>query len=221
MKGQSVSPSVAEVLAGDTVVCRDWAEQDLGPYYLERSPLRRDVTEDRLGVPLVVGLALGTAAGSPLAAASVEIWHCDAAGVYSGYPSPDMSSEEGPANPEYSVDRTFLRGTQESDGEGMVEFHTIYPGWYPGRTVHIHVIVKVGGRVFTSQRYFPDELTDEVFRTPPYSERPGRDTTNTTDGILPTGGEPAVMTIVPASPGFLGAARLHLPIDDSLPLQSS
>ena len=213
MKHQNVSPSVAELLAGDILVCRDWAEQDLGPYYLERSPPRRDVTEDRLGVPLVVGLALSTAGGSPLAAADVEIWHCDAAGVYSGYPPARRSGLEGRATPEHRADQTSPRGRQESAGEGMVEFHTIYPGWYPGRTVHIHLIVKVGERVFTSQLYFPDELTDEVFRTPPYSERPGRDTTNTTDVILPTGGEPAVMTIVPASPGFLGGARLHLPID--------
>lgn len=208
-----MSATVAEKLAGDIVACRQWAEQDLGPYYLDSSPIRRDITEDRRGVALVVGLALAKSDGSPLAAVDVEVWHCDAAGVYSGYPPPAQSGDEGPATPEYRTDQTFLRGRQESDAEGMVEFRTIYPGWYPGRTVHIHVFVKVGGRVFTSQLYFPDAVTDELFGRSPYRERPGRDTTNATDTIFPTGGEPAVMNLVPAAAGFLGVARLHLPVN--------
>ena len=162
----------------------------------------------------MVGLALAKADGSPLAAVDVEVWHCDAAGVYSGYPPPALSGAEGPATPEYRTDQTFLRGRQESDAEGMVEFRTVYPGWYPGRTVHIHVIVKVRGRVFTSQLYFPDAVTDELFGRSPYRERPGRDTTNATDTIFPTGGEPAVMILVPAAAGFLGVARLHLPVNE-------
>ena len=212
MTGPVVDRGVAELLSGGVVVCRHWAEQDLGPYYLERSPVRRDISEDRRGASLVVGLALATDDGSALLAADVEVWHCDAAGVYSGYPPPALSGGEGPASPEYRVDQTFLRGTQASNVEGMVEFHTIYPGWYPGRTVHIHVIVKAVGKFFVSQLYFPDQLTDEIFEVSPYSERPGRDTTNETDVIFPTGGEPAVMTVVPVAGGYLAGARLQLPI---------
>ena len=127
----AISHEVAARLTGDSVVCRQWAEQELGPYHLDRSPFRRDITEDCRGVALVIGLALGAADGSPLAAARVEIWHCDAAGRYSGFPVPESAVAEGAATPEHVVDQTFLRGTQETNADGLVEFHTIYPGWYP------------------------------------------------------------------------------------------
>ena len=213
MSGPAISDAVAALFTNDTVVCRQWAEQELGPYYRDRSPSRRDITEQRPGVALDVGLALGAAEGSPLAAAHVEVWHCDAEGRYSGYPLPALASSEGSATPEHVVEEQFLRGAQESNADGIVEFHTIYPGWYPGRTVHIHVIAKWAGRTFTSQLYFPDEVTDQVFSQPPYSNRPGRDTTNASDTIFPTGGEPAVLDTVTTTGGYAAAARLHLPVD--------
>ena len=92
--------------------------------------------------------------------------------------------------------QTFLRGSQVTDQAGIVEFRTIHPGWYPGRTVHIHVIVRAVGRVFGSQLCFPEAVTDEVFGRPPYDERPERDTTNATDEIL-SSGEPAVLDLTP------------------------
>ena len=209
----AISHDVAVRLNGDSVVCRQWAEQELGPYHLDRSPFRRDITEDCRGVALVIGLALGAADGSPLAAARVEIWHCDAAGRYSGFPLPESAAAEGGATPEHVVDQTFLRGTQESNADGLVEFHTIYPGWYPGRTVHIHVTAQPVGRIFTSQLYFPDRLTDEVFTCAPYCERARRDTTNAADAIFPVGGEPAVLDVAATARGYVGVARLHLPTD--------
>lgn len=128
----------------------------------------------------------------------MEIWHCDALGRYSGFPPPDPSvvatADTAPRG-EYLPDQTFLRGRQVTDQAGMVEFRTIYPGWYPGRTVHIHVIVRADGRVVTSQLYFPDSINDRVLASPPYAQRPGRDTTNDSDEILPTGGDPAVLDI--------------------------
>jgi len=208
----AISHRVVSRLTGDTVVCRQWAEQELGPYHLDPSPFRRDITEGCRGVALVVGLALGATDGSPLPAAQVEIWHCDADGRYSGFPVPDSVAPEGAAAPEHLVEQTFLRGAQEANADGLVEFHTIYPGWYPGRTVHIHVIATAAGRSFTSQLYFPDPLTDEVFTRSPYSGRPSRDTTNATDVIFPTGGDPAVLDVDTAKDGYVGTARLHLPI---------
>jgi len=213
MSGLGISESVAARLSDDTAVCRNWAEQELGPYHLDRPPFRRDITERCRGVALVVGLALGAADGSVLATTEVEIWHCDAAGRYSGYPLPDSAASEGGATPEHIVDRTFLRGAQESNDDGLAEFHTIYPGWYPGRTVHIHVIARPRGRTFTSQLYFPDQLTDEVFAQSPYRERPGRDTTNANDVIFPTGGEPALLDVVATEAGYVGVACLYLPIN--------
>ena len=210
-----ISAEIASLLEDGSVTCRQWTEQDLGPYYLPGQPVRRDITEDRPGVPLGLGLLLAGDDGSPVPDAAVGIWHCDAAGRYSGFPPPTPSApapSRTPASPQYVHDRSFLRGRQTTDTAGIVEFRTIYPGWYPGRTVHIHLMVSSAGRVLTSQLYFPGPLTDTVHARPPYNQRPGRDTTNDTDAIFPTGGEPAVLQLRATTDGYLGAVRLHLPV---------
>src|SRR4029453_11979286 len=104
-----------------------------------------------------------------------------------------------------------LRGRQHTDPAGSVEFRTIYPGWYPGRTVHIHLMAHAAGRSLTSQLYFPDQTNDEVLPQPPYSTRSGRDTTNDTDEIFPTGGAPALLDIVRTADGYRAAICLELP----------
>jgi protocatechuate 3,4-dioxygenase beta subunit len=180
---EPISVEIAELRDGCTV-CGRWAEQDEGPYHRDSQPVRRDVTEDREGAALQLGIRLATEADEPMRGAAVEIWQCDALGRYSGFPPPPVS--RGPVTAtkaprgEYLPDDTFLRGGQFTDGAGMVEFRTIYPGWYPGRTVHIHVRVNTPNAILTSQLYFPDQVSDEVLATPPYSARPGRDTTNAT-----------------------------------------
>jgi protocatechuate 3,4-dioxygenase beta subunit len=195
-------------------VCRLWSEQDEGPYHRDAQPLRRDIVEDREGVALQLGIRLIDADGAPTLGADVEIWQCDALGRYSGFPPPApsvvVSAEHAPRT-EYLPDQMFLRGRQPTDAAGMVEFRTIYPGWYPGRTVHVHLIVHAGGKTFTSQLYFPDALSDDVLASAPYSERRGRDTTNSTDEIFPTGGEPALVDIVPMADGYRAAIGLVLP----------
>ena len=195
-------------------VRRPWAEQDEGPYHRDEPPDRRDVTEDRIGVPLQLGIRLADAGGVPAHDAIVEIWHCDALGRYSGFPPPDadaaVSAKTAP-RAAYEPERIFLRGCQRTDGAGMVEFRTIYPGWYPGRTVHIHVMVRVADASFTSQLYFPESVTDAVFAQLPYAERPGRDTTNADDGIFPTGGEPAVLDVASTPDAQRAALCLVLP----------
>jgi protocatechuate 3,4-dioxygenase beta subunit len=213
---QPVSGEITALLADGRAVCRSWSEQAEGPYHLDDQPSRREIKEDRIGLPLGLGLGLGTADGTPLDGGVVEIWHCDASGRYSGFPSPDPSvvaTPETAPRGRYLAGQTFLRGSQGPDEAGMVEFRTIYPGWYPGRTVHIHVIVRTSGRVFTSQLYFPEPVTDEVFGRAPYDERPGRDTTNATDEIFGSSGEPAVLDITPTADGHLAAAWLRLPLD--------
>jgi protocatechuate 3,4-dioxygenase beta subunit len=102
----------------------------------------------------------------PIPNALAEIWHADAAGVYSGY------SEQGTAG------QTFLRGLQTSDADGIVEFQTIYPGWYRGRTTHIHFKVHFGNQTLvTAQLYFPESLSSTIYTTiSPYSTRGGKDT---------------------------------------------
>ena len=214
---EAVSAELASMLSICTV-CRRWAEQHEGPYHRDAQPTRRDVVEDREGVALQLGIRLTDgrpdAAGAPRTGAVVEIWQCDALGRYSGFPPPDSSvvvTAQNAPHVEYLSDQTFLRGRQTADAAGMVEFHTIYPGWYPGRTVHVHVMVHVDGVVFTSQLYFSDEISNQVLTQAPYNARPGRDTTNHTDGIFSTGGEPAVLDIAPVGAGHRAGICLALP----------
>ena len=151
----------------ETPDCVAQPEQTEGPYFvdkvLERSDIRLDPATGRIsaGAPLALQFVLSkvTSIGAcaVLPGAQVDIWHCDALGVYS-----DVRDRSGD-----TVGQQFLRGYQVSDGEGRVRFNTIYPGWYRGRAVHIHFKIRVpgdGGRTdeFTSQLYFPDELTDRV-----------------------------------------------------------
>lgn len=201
-------------MLGGCATSRAWAEQDEGPYHRDAQPLRRDVAEDREGVGLQLGIRLARDDTTGVQDATVEIWQCDAYGRYSGFPPPNDSTVVSAANAprgEYLPDQTFLRGRQPSDAAGMVEFHTIYPGWYPGRTVHIHVMVHVGVLTLTSQLYFPDDLNDHVLSLEPYVQRPGRDTTNDSDEIFPTGGDPAVLDVTPAGGGYRAAICLVLP----------
>lgn len=209
----AVSGELATMLSGCTV-CRSWAEQDEGPYHRDAQPERRDVVEDRDGVALQLGVRLIRDDGSPVGDALAEIWHCDALGRYSGFPPPEpsivVSAETAPRSA-YLPDRTFLRGRQRADAAGMVEFRTIYPGWYPGRTVHIHLMVNANGEAFTSQLYFPEDITDEVLASPPYAGRRGRDTTNDTDEIFLTGGGPPVLDLASTSDGYRAAICLVVP----------
>ncbi len=132
----SVTDSLASMLSSCTT-SRSWAEQDEGPYHRDAQPLRRDIVEDRQGVPVQLGVRLASHDGTPVSDVTVEIWQCDALGRYSGFPPPDdsalVTADTAPRG-QYLPDQTFLRGRQTTDAAGMVEFHTVYPGWYPGRT---------------------------------------------------------------------------------------
>lgn len=152
-----------------------------GPYYLNVDEVRSDITEGKPGTPLTLAVTvLDATSCSPVKDAAVDVWHCDAGGVYSGV--------EG-------NHATFLRGTQVSSADGIVRFTTIYPGWYPGRAVHVHVKVHAGGNVVhTGQLYFPDALTDEVFRRAPYGGRGPRDTRNEADSIFRDSGGASTTT---------------------------
>src|SRR5262245_29719586 len=156
--------------------CVAQPEQTEGPYFvdeaLERSDIRSDPASGRIsaGLPLALQFVLSrvtpTGACAVLPGAQVDIWHCDALGVYSDVED-RYSNTRG---------RKFLRGYQISDERGVVRFTTIYPGWYSGRAVHIHfkVRVKTGNTLtdeFTSQLYFPDDLSDRVHATEPYADK--------------------------------------------------
>jgi protocatechuate 3,4-dioxygenase beta subunit len=174
-----------------SVSCILTPEQTEGPYYIAGEKLRRNITEGRPGTALLLRIFVVDASTCrPIRNAAVDIWHADAGGVYSGF-------GDGASN------RTFMRGIQRTNAKGLALFRTIYPGWYQGRTVHIHVKVHVGGSVVhTGQLYFPDSLTDAVYRRAPYSARPSRDVRNATDSVYRNGGRKSVLSVKKNSAGL-------------------
>jgi protocatechuate 3,4-dioxygenase beta subunit len=124
----------------------------------------------------------------PLPDAVVDIWHADAGGAYSGFDGGDGGGGgggPGGGGGGAQTESRYLRGAQVTNGEGVVEFTTIYPGWYPGRTVHIHVKVHLDAQTaLTTQLYFADALSDRVYAAQPYAARGRRDQGNGSDGIF-------------------------------------
>jgi protocatechuate 3,4-dioxygenase beta subunit len=204
-------------------------EETQGPYWFDVDSIRRDIREDRPGTRLDLALRVqdmteceagGEAA--PIADAVVEIWHCDAGGAYSGFESgamgppggggggetSDGSYSEGVQEATPTDDGTFLRGAQVTDADGVARFTTVYPGWYRGRTVHIHLKVHIDRRnVLTTQLYFDEELNAAVFATAPYDERTGRDTFNDGDGIFDASG---ILATARTGDGLRGVLNLGI-----------
>jgi protocatechuate 3,4-dioxygenase beta subunit len=155
-----------------------------GPFYLDPKLLRSDISSGQPGAPLQVALQVVRAGDcATLANARVDVWHADALGLYSGYAK---QTGVGGVSPEAAVGSQHLRGTQFTDGNGTVQFRTIFPSWYGGRTPHVHFKVFLGGReVIASQIFFPDEISREVFaQWQPYREHASkRRTFNDNDPI--------------------------------------
>jgi protocatechuate 3,4-dioxygenase beta subunit len=153
--------------ASTAAACALTPEATEGPFWIPNHLIRRDITEGRPGLPLALRIDVVDAGRcKPIKRADVEIWHADAAGQYS------------------SNRKRFLRGHQRSNADGRVRFDTIYPGWYTGRTPHIHIKVHVGGSVVhTGQLFFDDHTSDAVYRTSAYRSRGEPDTTNGSDSI--------------------------------------
>ena len=168
-----------------TVDCVLMPESTEGPFYLDLDQVRGDITEGKDGLPFDLRVLVVDADGcEPIRDAAVDIWHCDAGGVYSG-----VQGDSG----------TFLRGIQMTDADGAASFRTIFPGWYQGRAVHIHVKVHLGSsETFTGQLFFTDDVLDDIYATDAYSARGDADTSNETDGIF---GETGGATIVDVNVG--------------------
>jgi protocatechuate 3,4-dioxygenase beta subunit len=156
-----------------------------GPYFVDEKLQRSDIRADPAtgvvsgGMPLTLKFGVARVSGSactPLTGAYLDVWHCDAAGLYSD------ESANGTGG------RRFLRGYQVTDADGVASFITVYPGWYSGRAVHIHFKLRLyAGSTksyeFTSQFFFDESVTSAVHATSPYSAHGSRNTTNSTDGI--------------------------------------
>lgn len=133
-----------------------------GPFYLDPKLVRSEITSGQAGAPLQLALQVVRAGDcATLANARVDVWHADAVGLYSGY---EKQAGVGGVSPAVAAGQQYLRGTQFTDPKGHVQFRTIFPSWYGGRTPHVHFKVFLGGReVVASQVFFPDEITKEVF----------------------------------------------------------
>lgn len=171
---------------------------------------RRDITEGYPGHPLRLGLRVVDAECNPMPGAQVDIWHGDATGDYSSYIDNGSGKDEGEGT-------TFCRGVQTADADGIIEFQTIYPGWYEGRAVHIHLTARIDGeRALTTQLYFDEAYTASVHATGEYAQFGPPDTGWDDDGLIgdpSSDGTAIVLTAAPTSlgDGTLGLVNLGIP----------
>ncbi len=187
--GTATTGATTAITAIDCVLVPEMTE---GPYYLDLDLVRSDITEDRVGAPLALTIVVASVDGcSPIQDAAVDLWHCDAEGIYSGFVAASTGQGSG------TDDSIFLRGTQLTDANGRVTFQTLYPGWYSGRTVHMHMKVHIGGnQIHTTQLFFDDTYTDQVYAAnEPYASRNNRDILNGDDGIYGGGGEATTLAV--------------------------
>ncbi|MDF5706927.1 MAG: intradiol ring-cleavage dioxygenase [Nostoc sp. S4] len=191
-------------------------EQTEGPYFVDEKLNRSDIRSDptnalvKSGTPLHLILhisQIGSTGCTPLGGAIVDVWHCDALGVYSDVADPNFGT----------VGQKFLRGYQVSNANGNVEFITIYPGWYEGRTVHIHFKIRTDGTLgqpyeFTSQLYFDDSITNEVHSQTPYTSKGQRTLKNADDGIFTDGGEQMLLKLAKNGQGYAATFNVGLKV---------
>jgi len=194
-------------------------EMTIGPYFvdeqLNRSDIRSEPSDNsvREGLPLTLAIGVFDVANNsctPITDAQVDVWHCDAQGVYSGVS--DQSFD--------TTGQTFLRGYQLTNGTGKVQFLTIYPGWYSGRTVHIHFTIRTKATdgsdyQFTSQFFFDDALTDQVHSQEPYASKGQRDMRNSDDNIYNNGGDQLLLNLQGDNTnGYTSAINIGLDLTD-------
>jgi protocatechuate 3,4-dioxygenase beta subunit len=205
------------VAAGTTWMpaCVVTPAQTEGPYFIDEKLNRVDIRSDPAsgtvsdGAPLDLEVRVFRVAGGtcePLANAMVDVWQCDAKGIYS-----DVRDMNGFFT---TTGQKFLRGYQQTDAIGVARFTTIYPGWYQGRCVHIHFKVRssAGGRSteFTSQLYFDDAFTDAVYAKAPAYAKAGQRVRNERDGIYRQGGRQLMMPVTAAGNGYKGTFEIGL-----------
>lgn len=177
-----------------------------GPYFVDERLLRSDIRTDPsdnstvTGATLTLALQVVRVSGNtclPVAGAAVDVWHCNALGVYSDVSDAGFNTKG----------KKFLRGYQVTDANGMVNFTTIYPGWYSGRAVHIHFKVRTNiesanGYELTSQWFFDDTLSDQVFANAPYAAKGTRDRRNANDDIYKQAGSQMVLPVVKSGDAY-------------------
>ena len=206
--------AAAAPVAGTLPACLIRPRQTEGPFFvdgdLERSDLRIDPRTGAVkpGAPLQLAFRvsrIGASSCSPLVAAQVHVWHCDAAGAYSSARDP-RAAKAGEA---------FLRGFQTTDASGTARFMTIYPGWYPGRAVHVHFKIRIAEdprSEFTSQLYFDEALSERVYATAPYADRGRPNLSNRDDFLFRDGGRQLLLDVTPEAAGYAAAFVIGLEV---------
>lgn len=190
-------------------------EQTEGPYFVDEKLNRSDIRSNPSDGAIKEGTQLrlkfnvsqvSASACVPLVGAFVDVWHCDAEGVYSDVADRAVGFD--------TTGQKFLRGYQVTEANGSAEFTTIYPGWYQGRTVHIHFKIRTSldsaGKEFTSQLFFDDALSDEVFAQAPYAAKGQRSTKNSTDGIYRSGGDQLTLSPTKEADGYAATFDIGL-----------
>jgi protocatechuate 3,4-dioxygenase beta subunit len=166
--------------------CALYPSQTLGPCYSAMPPTREDISGGLGGLPMRLSFLVVRSDGcTPVPNASVDIWHSGSNGIYSAFPT---STTCNPGTMDV-LSLNFCRGVQVTNAMGRADFSTVFPGWYTGRTLHIHFTVRVNGRAYvTSQLYFEDALAEEILAQGDYKARGKRDTNNARDTQFKTGG---------------------------------
>jgi len=187
--GAGAEPDLADLVdaSGMQGMCLLTPSAIVGPYYLPLDLVRQDITEGQVGLPTRFLISVVRASDcTPIEGAAVDVWHTNAPGAYSGFASQGTSG------------LTWLRGIQFTDANGLAVFDTIYPGWYPGRTTHVHVKVRPTAQTeLTTQTYFEQPINRRVNAWGVYAPHGQNPTTNANDGFfLPQ----TVMSLVGTSP---------------------
>lgn len=186
MQGNYPDPFMGAML-GST--CTLYPAQTIGPCYAMGPMMREDISDGLDGLPIRLSfMVVHSSACMPVPGASIDIWHSGSDGIYSAYDT-KTTCNPGTTNVKSMM---FCRGVQTTDETGRANFSTVFPGWYTGRTIHIHFTVRIAGKEYvTSQLYFDDMLTDDILGQGTYKARGKRDTTNKTDMLFTSGGAKA------------------------------
>ena len=198
VEGLRDTPSASAAIEQGVAQCILTPELTQGPFYVPGEAIRHDITEGKPGTPLLLTCRVVNASTcKPIAKAAVDVWHCDAGGVYSGA----IANNAG---------TNFLRGVQRTNAKGIAAFKTIYPGFYAGRAVHIHVKVHVRGNVVhTGQLFFPAAITGAVYAKAPYSAHGSSpDTPNARDAIFRNGGRYGMLALEKTAAGYAGTITM-------------
>jgi protocatechuate 3,4-dioxygenase beta subunit len=190
-----------------------------GPTWFDAAAVRPDIRDGRPGVPLDLAFRVERGGScAPVTNAVVDLWQCDALGVYSGFAqaapgdggSVVAKDKYGDAEAAPTTTERWLRGTQVTDAAGVVTFSSIYPGWYPTRSAHLHLKAHLdSSTMLTTQLFFDDAVSDAVYAAnDPYRQHPGRDTRNTRDAFFSAA---AQLHLAPGGGGWLGAIVLAVP----------